>query len=153
MNIYKTRKIAFRELHAVDQWQVKTYTITKYEQFGAEASYQAALAMLSEWLQMENSFDARHEHLAFLIIHEGTEGVFAILNWWVGENMLNTHIFMAHKSTPTVFEKISGDGLAPCIWELEVINHERLSWIRNILKSPNKPAIQNYLNDQYNGEI
>ena len=40
-----------------------------------------------------------------------------MMNWWVGKNMLNTNIFMTNPNKPSEFEKISGDGLALCIWE------------------------------------
>ena len=40
-----------------------------------------------------------NEQIAFIIIHEATEGVFSLINWWVGENMLNTHIFLTAYDT------------------------------------------------------
>ena len=54
---------------------------------------------------------------------------------------------------PNEFKKISGNGLAPCIWELEIIYHERTSWINNILKEEQNPKINNYLEDVINREI
>ena len=74
---------------------------------------------------MENSFNSSNEKIGFLILHSGTEGIFSLINWWVGENMLNTHIFLTAPKKPMDFTQISGNGLAPCIWELEVIYHER----------------------------
>ena len=64
--------------------------------------------------------------------------------------MLNTHIFITNANKPDVFTRISGDGLAPCVWELEVINHERISWTKNILKQISEPNYKNYLNDVIN---
>ncbi|MBK6266072.1 hypothetical protein JKA74_13595 [Marivirga sp. S37H4] len=101
---------------------------------------------------MKNSFDAENDRIAFLILHSGTEGIFSLINWWVGKNMLNTHIFMTSPNRPTEFTKISGDGLAPCIWELELINFERISWTNNILKN-NPPNFQLYLSEHFNGEF
>lgn len=66
--------------------------------------------------------------------------------------MLNTNIFMTNPEIPHQFKKISGDGLAPCIWELEIINHERISWTSNVLKQHN-PNYEKYLNDTINIEI
>ena len=59
--------------------------------------------------------------------------------------MLNTHIFKTDYNNLNRFDKISGDGLAPCIWELEIINHERLSWINQVLKKPKNTDFQEYL--------
>ncbi len=64
--------------------------------------------------------------------------------------MLNTNIFLTRPEKPNDFTKISGDGIVPCIWELEIINHERISWINNILKNETNPKFKNYLKDVIN---
>lgn len=153
MNKYETREIKFKEIIKIDEWRVKIYTISKDIHFKANETYQNALIKLPEWLGKRNSFDSSNDKIAFLIIHSGTEGVFSIINWWVGGNMLNTHIFISTHPEPDRFKLISGDGLSPCIWELEVIDHERRSWIKNILKKPDLPDYEEYLNDNYNGKI
>jgi len=150
---YKPRYIRFSEILTIGDWQVKIYSISKTATFQATDIYQYALDELPKWLEIRNSFDASHDRIAFLIIHAGTEGVFSIINWWVGKNMLNTHIFFTDYENPGQFKKISGDGLSPCIWELEVIDYERKSWIENVLKKPEGPTYKTYLKDQYNGII
>jgi hypothetical protein len=67
--------------------------------------------------------------------------------------MLNTNIFITSPQKPCEFKKISGDGLAPCIWELEIINHESVSWTRNILKKEPKPQFVKYLKDVINKKV
>ncbi|MEN7549078.1 hypothetical protein AAG747_14240 [Rapidithrix thailandica] len=153
MEEYKTRKIRFQEVYRIDNWAIKIYTISKVGEFEHPQYYQSVKAELPKWLSMKNSFDASHENIGFLILHAGTEGIFSLVNWWVGKNMLNTHIFMTDSQQPDAFKRISGDGLAPCIWELEVINHERLSWMRNVLKQASAPNYQGYLQEVYNGEM
>lgn len=153
MDRYQPRKIAFRELLQMDQWSIKVYTIAKTGDFHHPAFYKAVRAQLPAWLALENSFNAEHERVAFLIVHSGTEGIFSLINWWVGTNMLNTHIFMTPREEPMAFAKISGDGLAPCIWELEVINHERLAWMQHVLKAAPQSDVSAYLSDVYNGTI
>ena len=102
---------------------------------------------------MKNGFDSSNDKIAFLILHSGTEGIFSLINWWVGKNMLNTNIFITKPEGPADFTKISGDGLAPCIWELEVINHERISWTNNTLKQQDDARFERYLNDVISIEI
>jgi hypothetical protein len=153
MEEYKTRKINFREIVKIDDWQVKVYTISKNGKFDHPVFYKNVLDQLSNWLKEENSFDASNDRIAFLILHSGTEGIFSLINWWVGKNMLNTNIFMTDPNRPNEFEKISGDGLAPCIWELEIINHERISWTNNILKRNIKPRYDAYLHHTISKEI
>lgn len=153
MKEYKTRKISFRELVKIDTWQVKIYTISKIGEFDHPIFYKNVLDQLPKWLKQENSFDASNDKIAFLILHSGNEGIFSLINWWVGKSMLNTNILITNPKEPSKFEKISGDGLAPCVWELEIINHERISWTNNILKQIVNPNYDKYLNDVINKEI
>ena len=149
--MYKARHIKFKELISVGPWHVKCYTISKHDEFRSEVIYNQSLNNLTEWLQEMNSFDPRHNHMAFLIVHEGTEGVFSLINTWVGSNMLQTHIYISSYEDPGDTKKISGDGLFACIWELEIINHERLSWVENILKK-SEPDFSSYLKDIFSKE-
>ena len=153
MQEYKTRKIRFKELIEIGDWKVKVYTISKIGDFDHSHFYNNVLSQLSVWLETKNSFDSSNDKIAFLILHSGTEGIFSLINWWVGKNMLNTNIFMTNPERPNEFSKISGDGLAPCVWELEIINHERISWTNNILKQVVNPNYDNYLSDVINTEI
>lgn len=79
--------------------------------------------------------------------------MFSIINWWIDQHMLNSHKFLSEHENLNEFNLISGDGLAPCIWELEVINHERNSWIKNILKQAANPNFEAYLTDSITLEL
>lgn len=153
MEEYKTRKIHFKEIFEINDWKIKIYTISKIGEFSHPVFYQNVINELPDWLKLKNSFDASNDKIAFLILHSGTEGIFSLINWWVGKNMLNTNIFMSSQKKPNEFIKISGDGLAPCIWELEIINHERISWTNNILKQEPNPNYEKYLKDVISKEI
>jgi hypothetical protein len=153
MDEYKTRKIQFRELIEISDWKVKIYTISKVGEFNNHVFYQNAINQLPNWLELKNSFNSSNDKIAFLILHSGTEGIFSLINWWVGKNMLNTNIFMTSSKEPNEFTIISGDGLAPCVWELEIINHERVSWTKNILKQISNPNYDKYLKDVISIEI
>lgn len=153
MDAYKARTIEFKELITIDDWHVKVYTITKHVPFNYPVFYNNVRVQLKSWLKQDNHFDSSNDKIAFLILHAGNEGIFSIINWWVGKNMLNTNIYITAPEKPDDFKKISGNGLAPCIWELEVINHERLSWITNVLKQNTHPDYSNYLADTISCEI
>ncbi len=149
MNTYQKRHLAFKEVLSIGDWQVKVYTISKTSAFDHPIFYKNVLAQLPQWLQMKNSFDASNDKIAFLIIHAGTEGIFSLINWWVGSNMLNTHIFITPPDNPISFDKISGDGLFACIWELLIINHESVAWRKHILEPYPKSNYAAYLADTY----
>jgi hypothetical protein len=153
MHSYQARKIEFKGYLTIDNWQLKVYTIVKDGTFEYQEFYDNVQLQLPNWLGLDNSFNSNHNSLGFLILHAGTEGIFSLINWWVGDNMLNTHIFKTDYNDLNRFDKISGDGLAPCIWELEIINHERLSWINQVLKKPKIPDFQEYLNATFSAII
>lgn len=150
--MYKTRFIQFKEVIQIEGWDVKVYVITKDGSFKEESLYGNAKSHLPNWFRSSNGFNNAHEHKAFLILHVGTEGVFTLVNWWVGENMLTTHIYLTAPDSPSQFKLISGKGLAPCVWELEVINHERIAWTNHVLKAK-EPNYSAYLADVTNLEL
>ena len=145
--MYKERNIRFKEHIKSSNWSIKAYTITENENFIAWSTYEEATKNLPSWLEQLNSFDPQHEDNAFIILHEGSEGVFTLVNIWVGNNMLQTHIYLAKYEDLTHFDKISGDGLFGCVWELEVINHEKNEWVKYVLKKSAAPDYKSYLNN------
>jgi hypothetical protein len=145
--MYQARNIKFAEILKWNDWRIKSYTISEKDVFSSFRTYRTAVDQLPDWLVQLNSFNPSHENMAFLIVHEASEGIFSLINTWVGNNMLQTHIFLAGYDDPESFTKISGDGLFACVWELEIIQHERISWISNILKKPKNPDYENYLKD------
>ena len=147
MEKYKARRIQFRETVNLNEWQIKIYIIVKIGEFSHPEFYKNVLEQLPNWLTLENKFDSSNDKIGFLILHAGTEGIFSLINWWVGKNMLNTNIFITKPDRPNEFVKISGNGLAPCIWELDIIDHERTSWINNVLKQNSSPNYDKYLSD------
>jgi hypothetical protein len=146
MSSYQPRQIKFKELIQQNGWRIKTYIISKNGDDENPVFYKHVLANLPVWLNLKNGFNDVHEHLGFLVLHLGTEGIFSIINWWVGANMLNTHVFLTKYDQLDSFQLISGKGLAPCVWELEIINYERIALMRHMLK-PDKPHTEGYLSD------
>lgn len=145
--MYVMRYIYFSELIKVSDWNIKIYTISDKKEFESQTTYMWAKQNLKSWLNQVNSFNPNHEQVAFLILHEATEGIFSLINTWVGKNMLQTHVYLTKYDKPNSFEKISGDGLFACVWELEVINHERKSWMKHILMQEENPDLEHYLKD------
>ncbi|MCA0154312.1 hypothetical protein [Winogradskyella vincentii] len=107
--MYKKRNIEFKELISTDGWKIKIYTISKESEFNHSKFYDHVKSQLSEWLKTNNGFNSDHENIGFLILHAGTEGIFSLINWWVGKNMLNTLIFKSDYDNLSHFEKISGN--------------------------------------------
>lgn len=153
MDLHKPRTIAFREVYRASGWSIKIYVISKTQTFDHPSYYELAKAKLPEWLELDNSFVSSNEKIGFLILHPGSEGIFSLINWWVGDNMLNTHIFLTEPHEPDLFKTVSGDGLAPCIWEHEVIHHECSAWTHHVLKQATEPDVESYFKDVCNATL
>ena len=153
MQEYISRKIRFRECVQINGWQIKIYTVSKTNEFDKVAFYQNAIKEIPTWLTLDNGFNNINYKVGFLILHPGAEGIFSIINWWVGENMLNSHVFLTDPKKPEEFKMISGYGLSSCVWELEIIHHEKVSWTNNILKQADKPNFDAYVKDVINTEV
>ncbi len=149
MTSYKARNIEYNELLKVNDWFIKVYTITKHDTFNDAKFYEDVKLQIPKWITLKNGFNHNHNNIGFLILHRGTEGIFSLINWWIGDNMLNTHIFKTDYNQPISFDKISGDGLAPCVWELEIINHERVAWTNHVLKKAPQPDFESYLKSSF----
>ena len=67
--------------------------------------------------------------------------------------MLQTHVYFCDHNDQGNYRKISGDGLFACVWELEIMMHEKRLWVDHVLKRPNSPDFEGYLNGIMNKKI
>ena len=144
---YQARAITFYDVVRVEDWHVKVYTITNRTAFGADAVLTKALARLSTWLGWAQHTGLPVYQHAFLIVHEAREGVWILLNWWTGGEMIQTAVYFADSATPDVIAPSPHAGALVCVWELEVIWHERRAWISHVLQHAEAPHFGRYLND------
>ncbi len=151
---YQPRTIRFESLVDIDGWQVKVYTITNLDTFSSESILHNGKGQLCNWLrQVENSELPTYKQ-AFLIVHEAREGVWILLNWWTGGEMIESKVFFSNFDTPKRIEDSPyNTSSLLCVWELEVFAHERASWIAHILNKPSSPDFLAYQNDILNVQI
>lgn len=150
---YKPRKIDFHNTIRVNNWQIKVYKFTFRETFQADEILEKAIAKLPEWLETAKTLNFEIYHIGFLMIHEGRDGIWCILSWWLGENMLRSLTFSTSTASPNDFTLNPQKGGMVCVWELEVINFERKMWIEHILKKAENPDFAGYLNEKMSGEF
>ncbi|MBX7174026.1 MAG: hypothetical protein K1X72_23850 [Pyrinomonadaceae bacterium] len=153
MNSYKPRKIELHHLETVNNWHIKVYSITFKNKFGADKVLANAIKNLPKWLEKTNLLGLETYKIAFLIVHEGRDGVWTLFNWWIGENMLQSVTFYTSFDDANEFEETPQKGGMACVWELEIIDFERNMWIKYILKKAENPDFAGYLNQQLNGEF
>ncbi len=145
---YRPRTILFDRCMGVQDWAVKVYTITNKGEFDSLTILDNCKNHLPFWLSnIENSALPIYKQ-AFLIVHEAREGVWILLNWWTGGEMIETKVFFSSFDTPMEITNSPYDTNALlCIWELEVFAHERASWITHILSKADDPDYTAYIND------
>lgn len=143
---YKPRPIHFFELFQKHEWSVKVYTISNKSRFDSLGILEKARELLPEWLLAAAESKLAVYKKAFLIVHEGREGVWILFSWWTGGEMLRTKVFFAAYEHPIVIKSSPyATNALLCVWELEVFAHERNAWIQHVLvENPNYKA---YLKD------
>ncbi len=149
---YQARSIRFHKLVKTGTWRTKVYSISYRERFSAEPSLNKAIASLPQWLAEAEAKTDVSGKVAALIVHEGRDGIWSILSWWVGGNMLQTQTYFSTVAQPEVLTPYAPAGSLACVWELAVINHERIAWTHHILKKP-EPDYESLLADVLNADI
>ena len=151
---YRTRPVKFIEVLSCGEWQVKIYSISLNNPVVNEQSLNAAKQMLPVWLEKHNIYELDTYQVATLILHEGKEGCFVIINWWIDENMLQQFVYLETYTAPGIYNLYSDNGIFTCVWEMAVLWFERNAWVEKVLKQPQHPqAIQQYLQTYFNGEV
>lgn len=152
LSAYKTRPIRFVEIYEVMNWKIKIYSISIYNEYIEQSNLTDAKSHIKEWLSKAEIYSFETYHHATLILHECSDGYFAIINWWIDENMLQNFVYLK-KQKETAFQLFSQDGIATCVWEMAVWWHERNAWVKHVLMKHDKPDFEAYLNDQLNTDI
>ena len=149
MKQYAPRTIEFFAEAAAGDWRFKVYTITTHDRFRSHPVLQQAIEQLIYWTQKANRHSLRNYRIGCLIVHEAQEAIFSVVNWWVGENMLQNHVYVSPYERTIEFKRFSDGGIQFCVWELEVVWFERNQWIKHVLQHPNQPNFEDYLNAHY----
>ena len=150
---YQQRPIRFLECFHVDEWKVKIYSISVRQSLVSELFISLAKKNLKNWLMLSKNTPLDNYHMAKLILHEGKEGCFAIVNWWIDENMLQQFVYLATHEHQDSFVLYSNSGIITCVWELAVIWFERNAWVEHVLSYPEQPNWQRYLTETLNADI
>ena len=109
-----------------DGLAIKPYTIARD---GADAPSLALIGTARRIAETEipkaAAYDTGHHGLGFAILHEGEEAIWLLLHWWAHGDICCRALFRADSGT-LEFEDVSKRSLMACVWELRVIDHERV---------------------------
>lgn len=78
---------------------------------------------------------------------------FVLIDWWVGENMLENHVHVFVSGERDADERVTATGLSACVWEQRVVAFEREAWIETVLANPGGPDLGAYLERRLEGRF
>ena len=146
---YEKRQVHFDENIDLENWTIKVYTITTKTIFESREILENVKGKLSILLEEAND----HHNAAFLIVHEGTDGVWSLVNWWTGREMLRTNTYFTSYQEKEKITQFPTMGSMACVWELPIIGHEKNAWINHILMKPSSPDFSSYYKDVIQGSV
>jgi hypothetical protein len=139
---YRPRRTEPLGLVELAGWTMKIIGITAGRDLLDGTEVEAAVSTAEMHLPQPARTEKR-PGIAFLIVHRGTEALWAIVGWWELD-ILYQRLFRADLGTAT-FQRVPPDGPNACVWELLAIDHERRSWVAHVLQRPADPDLAGYL--------
>lgn len=151
---YAPRPVRYLGLLHCDGWRIKTYSISVKSERVSEGAVALVESLLPTWLANNTAYPLDTYRIASLILHDGREGCFAILSWWIDSNMLQAQVHLATDAARRDFRLFSDRGIFTCIWEMAVLWFERNAWVEHVLAHPEDPqGIDRYLAQHLNADV
>ena len=136
---YAPRPIRFDGVHAFGAWRVKTYVITHGERPFARARFDGAERLARGALP--ETVAPERPGAAFLVLHQGNGADYAVLGWWDRENELPLRVWIRDGEE----WRAARGGESLCVWDLQVVWHEREAWVATVLADGDAAAVDAYL--------
>ena len=155
---YRPRTTRFLTLHRQAGVTLKVYGITATDDLPPPATVAAAIGLAVDYLATPRPpcwragidwSNLPGYGIGSLIVHRGRTTVFAVLDWWVDENILRHHVWAAPAEPAGPFESLTPADVAICVWELAVLQHERAAWLRHVLTPDGTADFDAYLADRF----
>lgn len=149
---YAPRPIRFHGLREVAPgWRLKSYSIT----LGAPPDWRRAepgLRMVEGQLPHDAAAQGRFG-VGFVISHQGRNADYAVLGWWGRENELPLRVVLSEGESADAMGtwRLAAGDESVCVWDLQVIAHEREAWVRHGLREGG-PDLEAYLRDALQAE-
>jgi hypothetical protein len=125
-----------------DGYRLKLYSVVYGAVQLARNAFDAGLDLVLGVLPRP-AVHAGRPGLGFVIFHQGRTGSYVVLCWWDRENELPTRVFVR-----------DGERWRPatgtesfCVWDLEIMWHERCAYTRTILGGNAAGAAERYIGE------
>lgn len=147
---YRPRSIRFLELWRPNGWLVKLYGVTYGGEFPAGEVVAAAKAAAADELPQPPR-DGNRYGVAVVIVHQGQDACWLLIDWWGHESILHHRLLMAPLKDERKFGAPPPDVTA-CVWEFPVLMFERDAWVATVL-AEDGAGVANYLERRLNTEV
>ena len=141
---YQPRPVQAVGILEVAGWRLKQYVMTVTpENVPDPRLLSATAAMAAAALPASTSTHG----VGFLLAHQARPACFVLLDWWQDGYDLKQRYYTSPLDHPDELVELSGDAVG-CVWEFEVLLHERAAWIDHVLNSE-ADDFQAYLQDVF----
>lgn len=139
---FAPRPVTFRGVIDCAGYQLKSYSIVCGDVALDESVYEEGMKLVERALP-QPAIDRHRPGLGFVIFHQG-EGVhYLVLAWWDQVNEMPLHVWVHTFEPETQWREAQG-GESVCVWDLEVIAHERTCYVEEILSKADAPDFDAY---------
>jgi len=146
---YNERFIRFVDNLNFPDWEMKLYWISwKGETPSPDILSKANNIIEKRLTKVTDEFE--HYNIGFAMIHEGKDGTYVIVSYWIEENMLDHMVLMIDDTKPDGYRRLEPNSIVTCVWELEVMYREKKFWIDHVLVEKDLPK---YLSSNFEANI
>ena len=141
---YQPRPVRAVGILEVAGWRLKQYVMTVTPESVPDPRLLSATAAMAA--AALPAATATHG-VGFLLAHQARPACFVLLDWWQDGYDLKQRYYTSPLDHPDELVELSSDAVG-CVWELEVLLHERAAWIDHVLNSEGDD-FQAYLQDVF----
>jgi hypothetical protein len=148
---YEQRSVRHLETWAHDGWLLKVYGLAYRGEAPPSHVVDAAKRAAAWTLPMPPQTPDRYG-LGFLVVHEGQDARWLLVDWWGFESVLHHRLFWAPLEGEPEFKR-APDPVTACVWELPILAFERDAWVETVLSDAERPNVPGYLERRLEGKI
>ena len=115
-----------------------------------EASYARGIEMAGEMLPRE-AVGADRPGVGVLICHTGKAVEYVVMGWWDHQNELVMRVLVRDRVAGAAWRDGAGEW-SFCVWDLEVMWHEREAYVQHVLSPAAGAEVEEYLLDVWDEE-
>lgn len=143
---YEPRSIRLLKVWRPVDWAIKVYGISNQEGGPAKDLLEAALDLALQQFPRPAVTDHRYG-VGLLVVQEGEDANYVRVGWWTRKYLLKSHLYRSDPGgkDPDRFFDVTSTGLTATLWELPVLNFERMAWIKSVLDRQYSASLDEYV--------